>query len=370
MPSGISNSDLQDLLRTTLQNLPNLEFEVALENQTYEVCNRWFAKDRVSVDSGTSILRNILLDTSGNAKHVRLYQKTALNVADVQHQVTAPWVQVQSHYSIERREALRNRKPARYIELVKSRRIDGMLALADLLELRAWKTPETSSDDLNPRGLPYWLSKVIDSADTSDYDATIDVPGTFCGRRIIWGDNTTSLTSLGGINPTTEAKWRSFADTYTAVDGELIKKMRKAFHATKFQSPVIVNDLVEGPRSQYRIYMGLDEITDYEDLATKQNDNLGADLNPFHGNTAFKRVPVIYNNQLDDDDSDPIYAVNHAKFFPIVQDGDWMRESDPMADVEQHNVTTVFIDGSYQFFCTNRREAGFVIHKALGDVTA
>ena len=33
MPSGISNSDLVDLTRTTLQNLPDLEFEVALDFQ-------------------------------------------------------------------------------------------------------------------------------------------------------------------------------------------------------------------------------------------------------------------------------------------------------------------------------------------------
>jgi hypothetical protein len=174
--SGILNSDLIDLQKTTLENLPSMDFEVALNSQEYNVINDWFRSEKIQVESGTSIVRNIILDTSGNARHVRLYQKSSINVGDVQKRITAPWVQVESQYSIERREALRNRKPAMYISLLKSRRLDGMLSLADLLETRAWLSPEDVNDDLNPRGLPYWLSKVVPTNGTG-YSATIDVPG-------------------------------------------------------------------------------------------------------------------------------------------------------------------------------------------------
>lgn len=361
---GISNSDLVDLQNTTLQNLPKLDFEVALLRQQYQVINEWFKNDKVNVESGTSIVRNIILNTSGNARHVRLYQKTSLNVADVQVRITAPWVQVQSSYSIERREALRNRKPAMYIELLKSRRIDGMLSLADLLEGRAWVSPDTSSDDLNPYGLPYWLSKVMPS-NASGYSATIDIPGTFSGRRVLYNVSGSVTNNVGGIDPTANSQWRSYADTYTAIDQYFVKTMRKAFHATKFVSPMIVKDLKEGPSSKFRIYMGLQNLTDFEDLTTKANENLGPDLDKFHGVTTFRRVPVLYTPPLDSDADSVVYGVNHAKFYPIVLDGDWMRESDPMMDVEQHNVITTFIDGSYQFFCTNRREAGFTLSHTL-----
>ncbi|MFP3386145.1 hypothetical protein, partial [Tritonibacter sp. SIMBA_163] len=104
-----SNSDLLDLTRTTLENLPDMKFEVPLDYQRYPVCNMWFSQEKKQVDSGTSIERNIMLDTSGNARFVRLYQKTPINVTDVQKKITAPWVQAQTHWSIERREALRNR---------------------------------------------------------------------------------------------------------------------------------------------------------------------------------------------------------------------------------------------------------------------
>jgi hypothetical protein len=70
----------------------------------------------------------------------------------------------------------------------------------------------------------------------------------------------------------------------------------------------------------------------------------------------------MYAPVLDADIDATVYGVNHAKFFPIVQSGDWMRESPQQNDVEMHNVFVTFIDGSYQFFCTNRRLAGFALH--------
>ena len=352
MSTGISNSDLVDLQRTTLANLPNMEFEVALTYQEYQVVNNWFAKDKTQEDSGTSIERNIILDPQGNARHVRLFQKTPINIADQQVKITAPWCQVQSSYSIERREALRNRKPAAYINLLKSRRIGSTVDLANLLELRAFKTPDNSGDDLNPRGIPYWLTKV---------DANTVNKGDFIGKTVRYGDATTT-TVKGGIDASVAsfAKWRNFAFTYDAVNREMVKRMRRAFHATQFKSPMIAKDLKEGPAANFRIYVGLDLLTELEELATQQNENIGADLIPFHGITAFRRVPLLYTPQLDADTDSPIYACNHAKFFPIVLSDDWMRESDPMSDVEQHNTITTYLEGSYQFFCTNMREAGFV----------
>jgi hypothetical protein len=376
--AGISNSDLIDLQRTTLENLPDLDFEVALDYQNYLIVNQWFKNEKVQAESGTSIKRNIILDDSGTAQHVRLYQKTAIGVADVQSQITAPWVQVQSHYVIERREALRNRAPARYIELLKSRRVDGLVSLANLLERTGWGTPASPSDDLNPRGLSYWLSKAIPPAGAG-YNAAIDSVangGGFVGRRIRFGGGigaggTDVLTDKGGINPTAESRWRNYADVYASVStSDLVRKLRRAFHATSFQSPMLAKDLESGPKSNFKIYTNLSTLTQLEELVQSQNvgsEKLGPDLAAFHGVTAFRRVPLLYAPVLDSDTSDPVYGVNHAKFFPIVQEGDWLRESEPMMDVETHNVIVTFIDGSYQYFCTNVREAGFVIHKALAD---
>lgn len=370
MSTGISNAKLLDLVATTLPNLPKMEFEVALEYQDYPVCNQWFQGDKKQVESGTSIERNIILDTSGNARHVRLFQKTPINVSDVHQKITAPWCQVQTHWSAERRELLRNRAPARFIELLKGRRIDGQLDLADLLELRAWLTPTSATDDLNPRGLPYWISMRQDAV-----TAATDNGGFSCYTVRYRGG--TSSASKGNIDGSlaANAKWRNYGFVYTAIDADFVKRMRRAFHAVNFKSPMLVKDLRIGPSSKFRIYMDLDVLTEYEDLVTSANDNLGRDLDPFHGITTFRRVPILYTPQLDDmtvlggsatsNTPAPVYGVNHAMFYPMVQAGDWMREEGPISDVEQHNVFTTFIDGSYQFFCKNVRQSGFCGHTAL-----
>jgi len=251
-----------------------------------------------------------------------------------------------------------------------------MVSLANLLERTGWDTPTSASDDLNPRGLSYWLSKAVPSAGVG-YVAAIDsvaAGGGFVGRRIRYGGGigaggTDVLTDKGGINPTTEAKWRNYADVYSAIStADSIRKLRRAFHATSFQSPMLAKDLETGPKSKYKIYCNLNTLTQLEELVQAQNvgsEKLGPDLAAFHGVTAFRRVPLLYAPLLDSDTSDPIYGVNHAKFFPIVQEGDWLREGEPIMDQETHNVMVTFIDSSYQYFCTNVRESGFVVHKAL-----
>jgi hypothetical protein len=90
----------------------------------------------------------------------------------------------------------------------------------------------------------------------------------------------------------------------------------------------------------------IDVLTEYEDLATKQNDNNGGDLDKFHGITTFKRVEIRYANKLDADTDAPVYGVNHAHFYPIVLVGRLDAESDPFVDRDQHNTITTFIDCS------------------------
>jgi hypothetical protein len=137
--------------------------------------------------------------------------------------------------------------------------------------------------------------------------------------------------------------------------------MRRAFHLTNFKSPTIAKDLKDGPTSKYKLYTNVSVLTEYEDLATKSNDNIGSDMDPFHGNTTFRRVPLVYLPVLDADVDNPVYGVNHAMFYPIVMSGDWMREDGPKSDIESHNVFTTFVDGTFQIFCKNRRKAGFVL---------
>ena len=348
--AGVSNSDLMDLQKTTLANLPKDDFEVVLTQQEYHVINKWFTSDKTQSDSGTSIERNIILDPQGNAQHVRLYQKLTSNVPENQVKITAPWCQVTGSFVMNRVETLRNRTPAGYIKLLKSRRVTAQLAMANLLEDRAFRSPDSASDDLNPRGIPYHLTKV---------DANTSSVGDFIGKTVRYGDGTTTVVKAG-INGTNNPNWKNYAFTYTAINRELVKRMSRAFYATMFRSPRTVKDLDSGSLSNFRIYVPLNVLVDLEDFADSKNENLGSDLLPFHGQVAFKRIPLLHTPQLNSDADQPIYGVNHQHFYPIVQEGDWMREDDPMNDVEQPDTFVTRTSGSYQYFTDNERLAGWV----------
>jgi hypothetical protein len=366
MATGIKNTQLLDLLATTLPDLPDNEFEVAWDYRDYEVCNRWFRQDRIDVDGGVTIDRRIMLDDSGTARYVRLYEPSTPNVVDVQKKVSVPWCQLETNWSVERREILRNRNSAKgFIKLLMSRRVDSMVSLANLLEEKAWDVPEDANDDLNPYGLPYWICLANDGINTD---------GAFNGQTVRYGDGTTG-TTRAGLDSSTYDKWRNWTAQYTAVNRALIKRMRRAFRAIRFRSPVVVKDMTEGPSSNFRIYMGLDTIVEFEEIAHGQNDNLGGEVAAFGGATTFRRVPMIDIPQLDsytvtdggsnDFEPDPIFMVNHSKFYPIVQEDDWLVESDPETDRTLHNVFTTFVDGSHQFMSTNLRTCGAVLHKVV-----
>jgi len=88
--AGLSVSDLQDLQKTTLQDLPKLDFEVPLARQNYVFCDQMLSgkKGRIEIQSGHEISRRTMLSQSGNAEHVNLYQSTEVNVADVLSEIS------------------------------------------------------------------------------------------------------------------------------------------------------------------------------------------------------------------------------------------------------------------------------------------
>lgn len=366
MASGVKNTQLLDLLSSTLPDLPDNEFEVAWDYEDYEVCNRWFRRDKIDVDGGTTIDRRVMLDDSGAARYVRLYQASQIEVNDVLKRISIPWCQLETNWSVHTLEILRNRNSAKgFIKLLMARRVDAMISLANLIEERAWSTPTNEDDDLNPYGLPYWLCLA---------DNGVDSEGGFIGKTVRYTDGTTG-TSRAGLSSSRYDKWRNWAGNYEAVNRTLVKRMRLASLKTRFKSPMIVRDIKESPSDNYRIYMNADTLIEFEEQAHAQNDNLGADVARYRGATLFNRIPMTHIPQLDsytvedggssDFEPDPIFGVNHSKFYPIVQEDYWLAESEPQTDRQQHNVFTTFVDGSHNYLCTNLRTAGWVLHKTV-----
>jgi len=354
---GISNSQLKDLITSTLEDLPKQQFEVMWTNNDYEFC-RIYQQDRMVIDGGTSIVRKVMLDHSGAAHYRRMYDTDTPAVSNVIKTITVPWTQLSTDYSWDKLEILRNKNSVKgFLSLMKVRRTDGLWSLADLIEERAWLTPTSATDDLYPYGVPYYLNMLNSGVTTAG----------FSGQTIRYQDATTG-TICAGIDASTEAKWRNYADVYVNVNNDLLRKMRTACMVTKFKPPSFINSPGNDAIGKRRMYAGLEVNVALQDLASKNDDAstpkemAGKILADTGGVVMFNRIPVQYITQLNDASYSPIYCIDFDKFIPYVQDGFWMEESEPMIEKSQHTTATVFLDGSHNNLCTNRKTCGFVLH--------
>ena len=368
---GVSNERLSDLINTTLKDLPKGQFEVMWDSQNYEFC-QIYQKHRRSIDGGTSIQRNVILNRTGNARYRRLFDTDSPSVENVQQTIDVPWTQIGTDYSWDKLELMRNKNSAKgFINLLKSRRTERMWDLAELIEERGWLTPTSATDKLYPYGIPYYIN-YLDNGSTT---------GGFHGKTIRF-QNGSNSTICAGLDAGTESKWRNYADTYAAVDNGLLKKLRQAVRRTRFRpAPFAIKPGDDKVGSPIKLYASDAVTTELEHLADMRDDNntpsdlAGKMLHNFDGTVMFNRMPVVYIPHLDsvtvtdgasaDFSPDPIYCVDWTKLQPVVQDGYWMEEGEPMVDRGQHTTFTVFLDGSHNNLCINRRTVGFVLHKAI-----
>ena len=358
---GVAMADHLDLLRTTLKDLPRDTFEVAWTYQQYEF-NRLFDEKRLTVDGGTSVKRNVVLDHTGQAKFRQMFDTDTASVSHVHKEIDVPWTQLSTQYSWDEVELLAQQNSAKgYISLIKTRINDSLWAWADLIEERGWQTPTSATDNLYPYGVPYYLNKLTTGTTT----------GGFSGQTITYGDASTG-TTCAGIDASTEAKWRNYADTYTVVDNSLLKKFRKAFRLTRFFPPRFINNPGKDAETDRAVYAPGDAYDALCDMLEKKDDRStpvdllgGVRVRINENGVPFVNGhPIAYIPYLDEDSHGAIYAVDWTKMRTVVQDGYWMEKKEPMPSTAQHTVLVVYVDGRCCILCLNRRTAGFVLHTA------
>lgn len=374
---GVDASQLADLLATTLKDLPKGQFEVMWDSQNYKFC-QIYQDHRRAIDGGTSIQRNVILDRHGRAHYRRLFDTDQPTVDQSQFVINVPWTQIGTDYTWDVLEILRNKNSVKgFINLLESRRVERMWDLAELIEERGWLTPTSATDTLFPYGIPYYLN-FLDNGSTT---------GGFHGHTVRYQNGTTG-TTVAGIDGAAEPKWNNYADVYNRVDNSLLRKLRSAVRRTRFRpAPFVQKPGDDKVGSMIELYAADDVVTELEDLSDKRDDHTQPDfkatkddlagkmLHSFDGAVYFNRMPVVYIPQLDgltvtagggeSFAPNPIYCVDWSKLQPVVQEGYWMVEGKPMVDRGQHTTFTVFLDGSHNNLCINRRTAGFVIHQTI-----
>lgn len=331
----LTSDQINDVLIGTLNDLGKLKFsQIAQDIQKYEVLGRLMKEHKVKFDSGDGIQRNLMVTTSGNARHVGLYEPDVTNVTDVLRQTNIPWRHLTTNYAFDRREKQMNSGGSRIVDVVQLRRTDAMIDLAKLMETAFWNKPADSSDELLPFGVPYWIVK----------NATTGFNG---------GAPSGFSAGAGGV---LHDNWKNYTAQYTTVTKtDAIKKMRRAHRLIDFQSPVDIPDYRRGNGQQYRIYVNIDTIEGFEELGEAQNENLGRDLAAYDGTMSFRRHTIVYIPFLNDDSTDPIYFIDWSCFNPVFLRGEYLREEGPIRSPKQHTVKEVHIDLTYNYLCTDRR---------------
>lgn len=333
---ALTAQEIADLITTTQRQLGRMRWTgLATDLQEHVAMRRILRKESVRFDSGTAIQFNVMVGHSNQARNTGLFNVDDVNVVDNMKNAWVPWRHSDTAYAFDRREISMNRRPSKIVDLVKTRRVQSMISLAELMESNFWGKPDDADDTETPYGIDYWFV----AAATEGFN----------------GGNPAGFPSgPGNLSALTYPRWRNWTAQYADVSKpDLVRKMRKASRKCRFISPVEHPDYNRGSRYTYET--NLDVLMAMEELGEAQNDRLGRDVASMDGQVLFRRTPVEYVPKLDERADDPLYGINWGVFYPVFLRGEYMREDPPREAPNQHNVMEAFTDLTYNFIVRNRR---------------
>jgi hypothetical protein len=267
------------------------------------------------------------------ANHVGLHGTITPNQTDHLTTLKVDWVHAETHWVYERRDKLMNVGQNLVNDVIEPRRFNAMYEMAEILEEGGWSSPPADTYR-EPFGIPHWVVK----------NASTGFNGGLPGN---W-------TTVGNVNLTTYPNFKNYTAAYVNISkDDAVKSLRTATRKINFKSPVDIAEYRKG--SRYRLHVNEATISNMEDVAEQQNENLGRDLAPYDGSVVFNRNPIRYIPQLDGDTSNPIYMIDHESFHPVVLKGDYLYEHPPTRGANQPNTWYIVVDLSYNFICIDRR---------------
>jgi len=346
----MQHTEIQDLVKSVVNDLGPMKFtQLAQSMQNYYVYPTLFKRGKMKFKSGTEITDRVLLNTAGAARNVELYENDVVNVADGLAEVKAPFRHTNTAWLLEDHEVEMNKSPNELLDLIKTRREQALIDLAEVLETNYFGAPTSSTDGKTPWGLFYWLVKPTETAAADASDG-------------FNGGNPTGFTDVGGLSADA---WKNYTSCYHSVPnfsnggtdtkGDFIRRLRKAYRKTAWVSPLGGQEYGKTFTHNMRIFCNYATLGLIEDLLESSNDNLTSDVSPLFGKTTFKGVPFEPLNILDSDSDNPVYGVNADTIQLYGLRGFFMREAQPKDLPNNHLVSVIHIDNSYNWVCTDRR---------------
>lgn len=351
----MDHNEIKDLVMSVVNTLPPMRLtQIAQEMQSYHVYPTIFrgSGGNIKTKSGTEIIERVLLTADGNARNTGIYEPDLVSSVDGLAETKTTWAHTTTSYLFEDHEISMCSDKNELLDLIKTRREQCLLGLATLLESNYFGCPSGPEDTVTPRGLFYWLVKSSDTTSAANN----------CG---FLGGNPTGFSDVGGLN---HDNWKNYVAPYYSITdhasgtGDFIPKLRRAWHYTNWRSPLGGAEIGKSYDHRFRLFCNYETMSQIEELLESRNDSLVRDVAPLADKVTFRGTPFYPITKLDADTSNPIYGVDSSTFTTYFLKGFHNRESTIKDAPNQHNVSVVFIDNSYNFVCSNRRQ-NFVMSK-------
>lgn len=323
--------------------------QIAQNYVSYPMFQLFFKKERMELEGGQLIQRNLHLKKSPVARFKGIAQSDQVKIEDVTAQAQIPWRFADTHWGfVDQDVELAKSSEHKIFKLIDVRRNNAYLDMVEMLEAMLLTAP-SSTDTKTPYGVPYYVVK----------NATTGFTGTVPSGH----------STVAGISPTTYPNWRNYAGLYTSVTKtDLIRLLRDAFFYCGFENPemLTVTDYRKN-RDKFVLVTNRSVGSDLEELAEAQNQNLGDDVaskevnsggrNVYRvdGVVTVRRKPIIQSQYLDGDSSNPVYGLSTDYWNMFVHDTFNFREGKVREVADTHGAYYTPTDLWCNLLCLDRR---------------
>lgn len=336
-----------DLVTTTLRELGRAKWTDNSSAYRRTIALKMIInKRKTTFDSGYEVQFNRMVGLSNAARFVGLGAQDVVDITSQMGTGSVPWRHVTWNWAWDFREPLMNNSAAKIVDLIKTRRIAAIGSMVELLERALWRVP-AATDDTTVYGIPYWVVKSNTAA-------------TFANNNGFNGLAPSGYTTVAGINPTSDTRWRNYATQYTTVSkDDFVRKARRMAEYTGFEP------ITEGI-PQYDTGDVTEYYTNYAvsgtlvEILESQNENLGMDIAPYEGKTMFNRTKVNVVPELDSDTTNPMYQLDFGVIGAMGLQGAWMKETSVPQVPGQHTMSATHTDCTLNTLCRDRRKCGVI----------
>jgi hypothetical protein len=347
--ASYTTTDYLDLVTSTQKYIKRGEYtDISHVLRNHPMMDMMLAKERVKMETGNGYEWEVKVSQATAFQNVRLGQPIVPTQEDHLKTANVNWRHANTNWACEERVLAANKgSPEKIVDIISMKKSAAYIELADGMETNAWTAPASSSDDLKPFGIPYWIVKAS-------------------GTPSFQGGAPTNHTLVANLNPSTYTNWKNWTGQYTAVTkDDLVRKMRNAVYKTKFKVPFASKSQEKMPRQDFEMWTTYTVVQQLEDMLQAQNDNLGTDVAKYDGQVTFKRMSIDVADYLDQNDStNPVYGINWSYWCTVFLKGEYLNESKPekLTAIGQHRTIVVHVDCTYNMVCENRHLGGWVLY--------